>query len=48
MIKEIIISDGGSTDETILMAKIIGVNIVESPQKGRAAQMNYGAEFATS
>ena len=47
LIKEIIISDGGSTDNTILMAKIIGVKIVVSPQKGRAAQMNYGAGLAT-
>ena len=47
LIKEIIISDGGSTDNTILMAKIIGVKIVVSSQKGRAAQMNYGAGLAT-
>ena len=47
LIKEIIISDGGSTDNTILMAKIIGVKIGVSPQKGRAAQMNYGAGLAT-
>ena len=48
LIKEIIISDGGSTDNTILMAKIIGVKTVVSPTKGRGAQMNYGAELATA
>ena len=46
LIKEIIIADGGSTDNTITVAKIEGVKIVSSPKKGRAAQMNYGASFA--
>ena len=45
--KEIIISDGGSTDDTVAIAKTIGVKTVISPQKGRAAQMNYGAFLAT-
>ncbi|MEO8415183.1 MAG: TIGR04283 family arsenosugar biosynthesis glycosyltransferase [Ginsengibacter sp.] len=47
LIKEIIITDGGSTDNTITIAKMAGVKIVSSPNKGRAAQMNYGASFAT-
>lgn len=47
LIKEIIISDGGSTDDTIVIAKMMGVKTVMSPRKGRAAQMNYGAASAT-
>lgn len=47
LIKEIIIADGGSTDNTITIAKIEGAKIANSPKKGRAAQMNYGASFAS-
>ncbi len=46
-IKEIIISDGGSTDDTMVIAKSAGVKTVAGAQKGRAAQMNYGATVAT-
>lgn len=46
-VKEIIISDGGSTDETIAIAKKTGAQILISPQRGRAAQMNYGAANAS-
>jgi rSAM/selenodomain-associated transferase 2 len=47
VVKEIIVSDGGSLDQTIQQAKAVGANAVISPQKGRAAQMNYGASLAT-
>ena len=47
MVKEIIVSDGGSTDETVQLATKAGAQVVTSPQKGRAAQMNYGASCAT-
>jgi rSAM/selenodomain-associated transferase 2 len=47
LIKEIIISDGGSTDATVNIAKSFHVQTVISPQKGRAAQMNYGASLAS-
>ncbi len=43
---EIIAVDGGSSDDTILQAEIAGALAVSSPQKGRAAQMNYGASVA--
>lgn len=48
LVKEIIVSDGGSTDDTIAIAKTSNVQVVTSTQKGRAAQMNYGASLATA
>lgn len=47
LIKEIIIADGGSTDTTVTIAKTEGVKIVISHKRGRAAQMNFGASFAS-
>ena len=44
---EIIIADGGSTDGTTEGGPGLGVKVVECPQKGRAFQMNYGAEKAS-
>ncbi len=43
---EIIIIDGGSSDETMFKARSKNVTAVRSPSKGRAAQMNYGASIA--
>lgn len=43
---EIIVSDGGSTDQTLGLAGEAGAIAVLSPAKGRAAQMNYGASVA--
>lgn len=43
---EIIVVDGGSTDETTKLAKNAGAVAVTSPEKGRAAQMNYGVQIA--
>ncbi len=42
-VKEIIICDGESNDETPSIAEQAGVTVLVSPQNGRAAQMNYGA-----
>ncbi|WP_343488002.1 TIGR04283 family arsenosugar biosynthesis glycosyltransferase [Allomuricauda sp. d1] len=44
---QIIVVDGGSTDNTIDIAKKHHVTILNS-KKGRAAQMNTGAEYAKS
>lgn len=45
---EIIVADGGSTDDTRALARRAGAIVVRSPRKGRAAQLNYGARQATS
>lgn len=42
-IQEIIVADGGSTDNTCNLARQSGALAVISPKKGRGAQMNYGA-----
>ena len=47
-VAEIIISDGGSTDETVAIAQQAGVTAFFSPQIGRAAQMNFGVTKATA
>ncbi|MDQ6815726.1 MAG: TIGR04283 family arsenosugar biosynthesis glycosyltransferase, partial [Bacteroidota bacterium] len=44
---EIIVSDGESEDRTVHMAEAAGAKAVLSPQKGRAAQLNFGASIAT-
>lgn len=44
---EIIVSDGGSTDQTLQIAALAGAKTIKSPEKGRAWQMNFGASMAT-
>ena len=44
---EIIVVDGGSTDDTWGLARRAGAAVVRSPRKGRAAQLNYGASQAS-
>jgi rSAM/selenodomain-associated transferase 2 len=46
-VQEIIVADGGSTDNTCLLARQAGALAIVSPKKGRGAQMNYGASLAT-
>ncbi len=46
-LQEIILSDGGSTDKTVKIAKEAGASTVVSPQCGRAFQMNFGATKAS-
>ena len=44
---QIVVTDGGSSDDTLAIAKAAGAEAVLSPRKGRAAQMNFGASRAT-
>ena len=44
-ILEIIIVDGGSSDDTMALAQAEGINVTPGP-KGRGKQMNYGASVA--
>ncbi|WP_034256986.1 TIGR04283 family arsenosugar biosynthesis glycosyltransferase [Adhaeribacter aquaticus] len=46
-VAEIIVTDGGSQDNTLAAAEKAGARAVLSPRKGRAAQMNYGTTLAT-
>lgn len=41
---EILLVDGGSTDGTKEEAEKAGAMVLNAPEKGRASQMNYGAE----
>lgn len=47
LIKEIIISDGNSSDATCEIASQFGIHISNNPVAGRAKQMNAGALHAT-
>jgi rSAM/selenodomain-associated transferase 2 len=43
---ELIVVDGGSQDNTVELAKQMGVKVISSPISGRAQQMNIGAVAA--
>ncbi|WP_086475931.1 TIGR04283 family arsenosugar biosynthesis glycosyltransferase [Arenibacter amylolyticus] len=45
-VKEIIVVDGGSSDQSIAIAKDSGATVLQS-RKGRATQMNLGAQYAS-
>ena len=45
--KEIIVVDGGSTDNTVSLAQQAGATVIHSSQPGRSRQMNLGAEQAS-
>lgn len=46
LVNEIIVADGGSSDDTLDLAHKAGAKAIISPQKGRANQMNYGSSIS--
>ncbi|MEQ8337304.1 MAG: glycosyltransferase [Cyclobacteriaceae bacterium] len=46
LMSEIIVVDGGSTDQTREIARKEGASVILSPEKGRSTQMNLGADYA--
>ncbi|MEO1643290.1 MAG: TIGR04283 family arsenosugar biosynthesis glycosyltransferase [Pseudomonadota bacterium] len=46
LIREVLVIDGGSTDDTARIAESTGATVLNSPQKGRDAQLRHGANQA--
>lgn len=46
LIREVILVDGGSEDQTRRLAEGAGANVITAPEKGRAAQLVQGANEA--
>lgn len=44
----VVVADGGSTDNTVEYSQSAGATVLQSPEKGRARQMNFGAQFSES
>jgi len=47
LVRDIIVVDGGSSDETCEKARDAGATVIPSDRPGRAIQMNNGANYAT-
>lgn len=43
LVAEVIVVDGGSSDGTAQLAREAGATVITSPQKGRGAQIDFGA-----
>lgn len=46
LIREVLVIDGDSTDDTSRIAESTGATVLASPQRGRAAQVRHGAQQA--
>lgn len=46
LIREVILVDGGSEDQTRRLADGAGAKVLSAPEQGRAAQLRHGAEHA--
>ncbi len=45
---EILIVDGGSTDDSVRLVQAAGFRVLAAPKRGRAAQINFGVREASS
>ena len=43
LLEEILVADGGSTDQTVCIAQQAGAQVLRPPHRGRAQQMNFAA-----
>ncbi|GAB5457193.1 MAG: TIGR04283 family arsenosugar biosynthesis glycosyltransferase [Henriciella sp.] len=46
LLREVLLVDGGSDDQTRRIAESTGATVLNAPSKGRAAQLRHGAETA--
>ncbi len=47
-VDEVLVVDGGSTDETVSVSSSLGARVIENPWPGYAAQRNFGAAAAAN
>ncbi len=47
LLADILVVDGGSEDNTAELAACAGASVIRAPRRGRSAQMNYGAKYAS-
>lgn len=47
-VDEVLVIDGGSTDETVEVSSSLGARVIENPWPGYAAQRNFGAAAAAN
>jgi rSAM/selenodomain-associated transferase 2 len=44
---EVLVVDGGSDDDTVAIAQLASVKVISCDRRGRAVQMNHGAQLTT-
>ena len=44
---EVIVSDGGSRDQTRVVAQLAGASVLDNPQSGRGPQLRWGVDHSS-